>query len=144
MSTKVLFLKAGSIPENARWITLHPNGPGTTGQAVLIQPNADGSAHVIGGAGGKLQFLKLRGVRKESEYKKEAEDRKKAKAEDKEAAGAVERGVKFPYDPMIKLPATAQPANAAAPIPPRPKLGEKRDGWTYRGGDPAKPESWAK
>lgn len=78
----VLFLKA-SIPDGARWITVHPNGPGTEGQPVLIQPNADGTAHVIGGAGGKLNYLKLRGVRKESEYKKEAEDRKKAKAEEK-------------------------------------------------------------
>lgn len=78
----ILFLKA-SIPEGARWITVHPNGPGSEGTPVLIQPQADGSAHVIGGAGGKLNYLKLRGVRKESEYKKEAEDRKKAKAEDK-------------------------------------------------------------
>lgn len=78
----VLFLKA-SIPEGARWITVHPNGPGSDGTPVLIQPQPDGSAHVIGGAGGKLNYLKLRAVRKESEYKKEAEDRKKSKAEDK-------------------------------------------------------------
>lgn len=78
----ILFLKA-SIPEGARWITVHPNGPGSEGTPVLIQPQADGSAHVIGGAGGKLNYLKLRGVRKESEYKKEAEDRKKSKAEEK-------------------------------------------------------------
>jgi hypothetical protein len=74
-------LKASKIPEGARWITVHPNGPGTEGQPVLIQPNPDGTAHVIGGAGGKLNYLKLRGVRKESEYKREAEVRKKAKAE---------------------------------------------------------------
>jgi len=79
----VLFLKA-SIPDGARWLTVHPNGPGTEGQPVLVQPSGDGSTyHVIGGAGGKLNYLKLRGVRKESEYKKEAEDRKKSKAEDK-------------------------------------------------------------
>lgn len=85
MPPKILFLKASSIPEGSRWITLHPNGPGSPGQAVLIQPNPDGSAHVIGGAGGKLQFLKLRGVRKESEYKKEAAEKKKAKAEEAKA-----------------------------------------------------------
>lgn len=79
----VLFLKASKIPEGARWITVHPNGPGSEGQPVLIQPQADGSAHVIGGAGGKLNYLKLRAVRSESEYKKEAEDKKKAKAEDR-------------------------------------------------------------
>lgn len=77
---RILFLKS-SIPPNARWITVRPNGPGTDGTPVLIQPQADGSAHVIGGAGGKLNYLKLRGVRKESEYKKEAADKKKAKTE---------------------------------------------------------------
>lgn len=76
----ILFLKA-SIPPGARWITVHPNGDDSKGTPVLIQPQADGSAHVIGGAGGKLNYLKLRGVRKESEYKKEAADKKKAKAE---------------------------------------------------------------
>lgn len=80
MKLPVLFLKA-SIPDGARWITVHPNGPGSEGTPVLIQPQADGSAHVIGGAGGKLNYLKLRGVRKESEYKKEAAEKKKAKVE---------------------------------------------------------------
>lgn len=78
----VVFLKAASIPEGARWITVFPNGHENKGTPVLIQPQADGSAHVIGGAGGKLNYLKLRAVRKESEYKKEAAEKKKAKAED--------------------------------------------------------------
>lgn len=77
---RILFLKA-SIPEGARWITLHPNGPGSEGQPVLIQPNPDGSAHVIGGAAGKLNYLKLRHVRSESDYKREAEQRRKDKAD---------------------------------------------------------------
>ncbi len=80
----IIFIKAASIPEGARWITIHSGGnKDAKGQAVLIQPQADGSAHVIGGAGGSLNYLKLRGVRKESEYKKEAEDRKKSKVEEK-------------------------------------------------------------
>jgi superfamily II DNA or RNA helicase len=76
--TRVLFLKS-SIPSGARWITVHPNGRGSEGQPVLIQPNPDGSAHVIGGAGGKLNYLKLRSVRSEADYKREAEQRKKDK-----------------------------------------------------------------
>lgn len=76
----ILFLKASKIPAGARWITVHPNGPSTEGQPVLIQENPDGSAHVIGGAGGKLNYLKLRSVRSESDYKREAEQRKKDKA----------------------------------------------------------------
>lgn len=83
----ILFLKASKIPEGARWITVHPT-PGATGQPVLIQPNPDGSAHVIGGAGGKLNMLRLRNVRKESEYKREAEERKAAKAEEKKSQRA--------------------------------------------------------
>jgi Helicase conserved C-terminal domain/Type III restriction enzyme, res subunit len=81
---RILLLKAG-IPAGARWITLHPNGPGTEGQPVLIQPNPDGSSHVIGGAGGKLNYLKLRGVKSESDYKAEAGKRKAEKAEAKKA-----------------------------------------------------------
>lgn len=77
---KILFL-AKAIPEGARWITVHPNGDSSPGQPVLIKENPDGSAHVIGGAGGKLNYLKLRGVRSKDEYKREAEDRKKAKQE---------------------------------------------------------------
>ena len=86
----IFFLKA-SIPDGARWITVHPNGPGSDGTPVLIQPNPDGSAHVIGGAGGKLNYLKLRTVRKESEYKKEAADKKKAKAEEAKAQRAKDK-----------------------------------------------------
>jgi len=78
----ILFVKSG-IPAGARWITVHPNGKDAKGTPVLIQPQADGSAHVIGGAGGKLNYLKLRGVRKESEYRQEAAEKRKAKVEEK-------------------------------------------------------------
>lgn len=60
-------LKASSIPAGARWITVRPNGPGTEGHPVPIQPSGDGAFHVIGGAGGKLNNLKLTGVRSEAE-----------------------------------------------------------------------------
>jgi hypothetical protein len=80
---QILFLKAQSIPPGSRWITLHPNGADAKGQPVLIQPNPDGSAHVIGGAGGALNFLKLRAVRSESDYKREAAEKKQAATEAK-------------------------------------------------------------
>lgn len=93
----ILFLKAASIPDGSRWVTLHPNGPGTKGQPALIQPQADGSAHVIGGAGGSINFLKLRAVKSESDYKKEATDKRAAATAQKKeqrkadkAAGLVE------------------------------------------------------
>jgi len=36
------------------------------------------------------------------------------------------------------------PAPAANAVPARPKVGEKRDGYIYKGGDPANPKSWGK
>lgn len=77
----ILFIKA--LPPGARWITVRPNGPGADGHAVLIQPSGDGAYRVIGGAGGKLNYLKLTGVKKEGEYKDEAAKRAKARAEEK-------------------------------------------------------------
>lgn len=62
-----LLLKA-SLPQGARWITVRPNGPGTEGHPVLIQPSDDGAYRVIGGAGGKLNYLKLTGVKSEADY----------------------------------------------------------------------------
>lgn len=62
----ILLMKA--IPAGARWVTIKPNGPDAKGQPILIQPQPDGSAKVIGGAGGKLNHLRLTGVRKEGEY----------------------------------------------------------------------------
>lgn len=37
---------------------------------------------------------------------------------------------------------SAQPAAPAINIPAVPKLGERRDGYIYKGGDPANPKSW--
>jgi superfamily II DNA or RNA helicase len=77
------FFKAdhGPIPADARWITVHPNGEGSKGVPVLVQPAKDnsGTYHVIGGAGGKLNMLKLRGVKSVSEYRQEHAERASAK-----------------------------------------------------------------
>lgn len=69
--TPRLLIKASAIPPGAHWITVHPGGVGK-GQPVLIEPQADGSAKVIGGAGGSLNHLRLRGVKSHSDYKAEA------------------------------------------------------------------------
>lgn len=70
--TPILLVKSSAIPEGAHWITVRPNGPGSKGQPLLIEPQQDGSARVVGGAGGSLNYLKLRGVKSHSGYKKEA------------------------------------------------------------------------
>jgi superfamily II DNA or RNA helicase len=73
-----------------RWITIHAHGDKESkGTPVLIRETKEGSGvfHVVGGAGGKLNYLKLRGVRSEAEYKKEA----RAKAEAHRARQAEQR-----------------------------------------------------
>ena len=79
----VLFLKASATAPGSRWITVHPHGPAGESRAVLIQPAGDGSYHVIGGAGGSLNYLKLRNVKSVAEYAKEAKERHAGKQEAK-------------------------------------------------------------
>lgn len=84
MKRILVLAKAQSIPPDAHWITVHPNGSGP-GQPVLIQPQQDGSARVIGGAGGKLNYLRLRNVKSKGEYAKESAERQaEAKAKRKQ------------------------------------------------------------
>lgn len=92
MASKIprLLIKASSIPEGAHWITVHPGGVGK-GQPVLIQPQSDGSAKVIGGAGGSLNHLRLRGVKSHSEYKAEAKEKAAAKAKARKDQIAAEK-----------------------------------------------------
>lgn len=71
-----------ALAANEHWITVHPNGPGTTGTPLLIQDHPDGSARVIGGAGGSLNYLKLRGLKSGAEYRQDAA----ARASEKRAA----------------------------------------------------------
>lgn len=70
-------LKA-SLGPGEHWVTLRPHGPGTKGVPVLIRDQPDGSARVIGGAGGRLNYLKLKGVKRASDYTEEV--RQKAEA----------------------------------------------------------------
>lgn len=65
------------IPDGARWITVHPNGAGSKGTAVLVQEEKKGAGvwHVIADAGGSLNYLKVRGVKSEGEYRKDAAEK---------------------------------------------------------------------
>ena len=78
----------GPIHADARWISVHPNGPGSKGVPILVQPAKDssGTYHVIGGAGGKLNMLKLRGVKSEGDYKQEHAERAASKRQAKKEA----------------------------------------------------------
>lgn len=85
-----LLIKADSIPEGARWVTIHPGGVGK-GQPVLIQPQPDGSSKIIGGAGGSLNHLRLRGVKSHSDYKAEAKAGAADRATAKKAQTAADK-----------------------------------------------------
>jgi hypothetical protein len=70
------FFKALGAGE--RWITVHPNGRGENGVPIMIRETTHGSGtyHVIGGAGGKLNYLKLRGVKSEADYRQEVAEQR--------------------------------------------------------------------
>lgn len=71
-----------AIEAGERWITVHPNGDGGKGVPLLIKEHPDGTASVIGGAGGKMNHMKLRGVKSKEDYKSALRDKH---AERKEA-----------------------------------------------------------
>ncbi|MCE2580768.1 hypothetical protein LDL36_20415 [Komagataeibacter sp. FNDCR1] len=64
-----------ALAPEERWLTVHPNGRDDKGVHVLVQVQKDGSAKVIGGAGGALNHLRLTGVRSEAQYREEAAQR---------------------------------------------------------------------
>lgn len=74
-------LLSKALAAGERWVTIRPNGPGTKGQPLLVKPAGDGSMKVIGGAGGALTHLRLKGVKSEASYKEEARQRSKAHKE---------------------------------------------------------------
>lgn len=76
------------VQDGDRWITVHPNGPGTKGNAVLLRPvkGQPGVHRVVGGAGGKLNFLRVNLTKSPEDYKKESLERRTQKrAQEKEA-----------------------------------------------------------
>ena len=69
-----------AVQPGDRWITVHPNGAGSKGQAVLLRPvkGHPGVHRVVGGAGGKLNFLRITLTKSPEDYKKEAIERRAA------------------------------------------------------------------
>lgn len=87
-----------------RWITVHPNGHDSTGVPVLIQEHPDGTARIIGGAGGKLTHLILHGVGSKEEH----DARAKAKARERAQADKARKDAQTPDE------RAAEHANAAS------------------------------
>jgi hypothetical protein len=84
----LLIFKALSAGE--RWITVKAPGH-DKGQPVLIKPSDDGSFKVIGGAGGKLNHLRLTGVKSEGDYKQEARQRATSRSEERKRQTAQDK-----------------------------------------------------
>jgi hypothetical protein len=74
-----LLIKA--LEPGQRWITVRPHGDDSKGIPVLVQEHKPGSGvfSVVAGAGGRLNYLKLRGIRPESSYKEQARERQTQK-----------------------------------------------------------------
>ena len=71
---------SGALPDGGRWITVHPHhDPDEKGHPVYIVPNPDGSHSVVAGAGGKLNGLRLTGVKSPEEYRRYASTRRAEK-----------------------------------------------------------------
>ena len=96
--------KVGAKPKHPplgageRWITVHPNGKDEKGVPVKISENKDGTHSIVGGAGGKLNHLRLTDVKdpgsdEAKAQEKESKERRKAKEQGKKAKAAeVEAG----------------------------------------------------
>ena len=83
--------KAKALGAGERWITVHPNGPAEKGTPILIKIQPDGSAKVLGGAGGKLNHLRLHGVQSEADYRAGAQAKDKAYHEKKKQQAAQDK-----------------------------------------------------
>lgn len=69
------------IPPGSKWITVNPHDVPGDGRPLLVKPHEDGSASVLGGAGGKLNMLKLTNLKSPEQWRDKA---KKKKDEEKQ------------------------------------------------------------
>lgn len=84
-----LLLKATMAP-GERWITVHPPGH-DKGVPILITEHPDGTATVIGGAGGSMNHLKLRGVQPQSDYRQALAQKGQARREARKVQMAADK-----------------------------------------------------
>jgi hypothetical protein len=77
---------ASSLPAGVRWITIHPHGDkDSKGVPVMIKEGANGTAHIVGGAGGRLNMLKLNNIKSKEQYAEEAKKRRDAEKAQRDA-----------------------------------------------------------
>lgn len=75
------------MQDGDKWITIHPNGKGSKGNAVLIRPikGEPGVHRIVSGAGGSLNFMRINLTKSPEDYKKESLERRKTKMADQKA-----------------------------------------------------------
>ncbi|MBE7619573.1 hypothetical protein GL297_08015 [Komagataeibacter sp. FXV2] len=109
MKQKLVLISASllkALAPGERWLTVHPNGRDDKGVHVLVQVQKDGSAKVIGGAGGALNHLRLTGVRSEAQYREEAAQRAqehRAREKERRKAGLGEVPMASENDQTISM-----------------------------------------
>lgn len=76
-----------------RWITVHPHGEGTPGNAVKLRPSKTekNTWHVVGGAGGRLNYMRITGLATPEEYAERQREKRRVAREKKTAAKAAEK-----------------------------------------------------
>ena len=114
-----LFAKAGkqgsfgSVMQDSegsfRWITVHPWGKEEKGVPVKIRESKTekGTWHVVAGAGGKLNYLRLTGVATPEEYKAKQKERRSARRVAELKKKAIEAERKHAMSPEEKEADTA-------------------------------------
>jgi hypothetical protein len=83
-------LLAKALNPGERWITVHPPGH-DKGVPVLITEHPDGTATVVGGAGGSLNHLKLRGIKPQAQYRQELAEKAQARRADRKEQIAADK-----------------------------------------------------
>jgi len=90
MLPRLVLPLAKALNPGERWITVHPPGH-DKGQPVLVQEHPDHTATVIGGAGGSLNHLVLRGIKSKGDYAAEVREGQQQRQAAKREAEARDR-----------------------------------------------------
>lgn len=85
----IAYLLAKGLGPGERWVTVHPHGDASPGIPILITEKPDGTAHVIGGAGGSLNYVKLTNLKSPEQYREHAKQKagERREAEKQRLAG---------------------------------------------------------
>jgi hypothetical protein len=90
---------ASSLGAGQRWITMHPNGRDEKGVPVIIQEDSGGKAHVVGGAHGALNMLKLDNIKSKEDYEATTRARRMQEQSEREVERADKKKVEVGLTP---------------------------------------------